>query len=92
MENKYVVLKAFDNYIKVENKSLLERLELKYSDMNFDSPIVKNILHKAYDKTLNKDNRFVMIQDKKGKSNFALFNHIVSGELLTQELALTSQF
>jgi len=80
------------DYIKVENKSLLERLELKYSDMNFDSPIVKNIFHKAYDKTLNKDNRFVMIQDKKGKSNFALFNHIVSGELLTQELALTSQF
>ena len=80
------------DYIKVENKALLERLELKYSDMNFDSPIVKNIFHKAYDKTLNKDNRFVMIQDKKGKSNFALFNHIVSGELLTQELALTSQF
>ena len=58
------------DYIKVENKALLERLELKYSDMNFDSPIVKNIFHKAYDKTLNKDNRFVMIQDKKGKSNF----------------------
>lgn len=80
------------DYIKVENKELLERLKLKYSDMNFDSLIVKNIFYKAYDKTLNKDNRFVMIQDKKGKSNFALFNHIVSGELLTQELAVTSEF
>lgn len=67
------------DYIKVENKVLLERLELKYSDMNFDSHIVKSIFHKSYDKTLNKDNRFVMIQDKKGKINFVLFNHIVSG-------------
>ena len=31
------------DYIKVENKVLLERLELKYSDMNFDSHIVKSI-------------------------------------------------
>ena len=36
--------------------------------------------------------RIPEFKDKKGKSNFALFNHIVSGELLTQELALTSQF
>lgn len=79
------------DYIKVQDKKLLDRLELKYSDMDFTSPIVKSIFHKAYDKTLNKDNRFVMIEDKKGKSNFALFNHIVSGELLTHELALTSE-
>lgn len=80
------------DYIKVENKSLLERLELKYSDMNLDSPIVKALFHKAYDKTLNRDNRFNMIQDKRGKSNFALFNHIVSGELLTNELKISQEF
>lgn len=77
------------DYIKVQNEALKERLELKYNDLDLSSPIVKNILHKAYDKTLNKDNRFTMIQDLKGKSNFALFNHIVSGELLTHELKMS---
>ena len=77
------------DYIKVQNEDLKERLELKYNDLDLSSPIVKNILHKAYDKTLNKDNRFTMIQDLKGKSNFALFNHIVSGELLTHELKMS---
>lgn len=77
------------DYIKVDNEALKERLELKYSDIDLSSPIVKNLLHRAYDKTLNKDNRFTMIQDKKGKSNFALFNHIASGELLTHELGMT---
>lgn len=79
------------DYIKVQNESLKERLELKYSDIDLSSPIVKNILHRAYDKTLNKDNRFNMIQDLKGKSNFALFNHIVSGELLTHELKMCQE-
>lgn len=79
-------------YIVVENEALRERLKLKYSDMNLDSPVVADIFMKAYDKTLRRDNRFTMIQDKKGKSNFALFNHIVSGELLTHELGMESQF
>lgn len=80
------------DYIKVENEALKERLELKYNDMNFESPIVKALFHKSYDKTLNKDNRFTMIQDKKGKSNFALFNFIVNGEIFTHELSVESQF
>lgn len=79
-------------YITVENEALKERLELKYSDMDLRSPIVADIFMKAYDKTLKRDNRFTMIQDKKGKSNFALFNHIVSGELLTHELSMENQF
>lgn len=52
------------DYIKVEDEALKERLELKYNDMNFERPIVKALFHKAYDKTLNKDNRFTMIQDR----------------------------
>lgn len=80
------------DYIKVENEMLKERLELKYNDMDFSSPIVVDIFRRAYDKTLNRDNRFSLIQDKKGKTNFALFNHIVSGELLTHELAMENQF
>lgn len=79
------------DYIKVQNAALKERLELKYSDIDLSSPIVKSILHRSYDKTLNKDNRFNMIQDIKGKSNFALFNHIVSGELLTHELKMSQE-
>lgn len=76
------------NYIKVENKDLLERLNLKYSDIDLESPINISILHRAYDKTLNHDSRFKMIQDKKGMTNYALFNHIASGEFLTNELQL----
>ena len=82
-------------FYKVVKENLLSKKDLfifTILESVNDLDIGKNIFHKAYDKTLNKDNRFVMIQDKKGKSNFALFNHIVSGELLTQELALTSQF
>lgn len=59
--------------------------------MDLESPIVANIFKKSYDKTLRRDNRFTMIEDKKGKSNFALFNHIVSGELLTHELGIENQ-
>lgn len=80
------------NYIKVENKDLLERLKLKYSDIDLESLINISILHRAYDKTLNKDNRFKMIQDKKGMTNYALFNHIASGEFLTNELQLENSF
>lgn len=76
------------NYIKVQNKNLLDRLELRYSDQDFTSPIVRSVFYKAYDKTLNRDNRFNMIQDKKNATNFALFNYIVSGEFLTHELGV----
>lgn len=34
---------------------------------------------------------FTMIQDKKGKTNFDLFNFIVNGEILTNELSLENQ-
>lgn len=80
------------DYIKLDNEDLKERLELKYSDMNLESPIVKSLFHKAYDKTLNKDNTFNIIQDKKGKTNFALFNFILNGEILTHELSVANQF
>lgn len=80
------------DYIILENEHLKERLNLKYADMNLESPIVKLLFHKAYDKTLNKDNRFTMIQDTKGKTNFALFNFIVNGEILTHELSVETQF
>ena len=80
------------NYIKVENQALLDRLIRKYDDMDLESPIVQKIFCNAYDKTLNKDNRFEMIQDKKGKTNFALFNCIVNGEFMTHELAFENQF
>ena len=80
------------DYIKVENQSLLDRLILKYSDIDLNSVINRGILHKAYNKTLNRDNRFNMIEDKKGKSNYALFNHIVSGEFLTHQLDIENQF
>lgn len=74
-------------YIKLENNNLLERLELKYSDKDFTSPIVRKIFHKAYDKTLSRDNRFTMIQDKKSATNYGLFCFIIEGEFLTNELA-----
>lgn len=80
------------DYIKVENEELLSRLTLKYSDVDLDSPIVRDILHKAYDNTLKRDNRFSMIKDKKGMSNYALFNHIASSEFLTHELGIQNQF
>lgn len=79
-------------YIKVENEKLKERLELKYSDMDFNSPIVVDLFHRAYDKTLNRDNSFSMIQDKKGRTNLALFNYIVNGEILSNQLKLEEGF
>lgn len=89
IEDEFVI---WLDYIKLESEALKERLELKYADMNLDSPIVRTLFHKAYDKTLNKDNSFTMIQDKKGRTNFALFNFIVNGEILTNELSLENQF
>lgn len=80
------------DYIKVENQALLDRLILKYSDVDLNSIINRDILHRAYDKTLKRDNRFIMIEDKKGKSNYALFNHIVSGEFLSHQLDIENQF
>lgn len=77
------------DYIKVENQDLLERLLRKYQDRDLSSPIVRAILCKAFDKTLNKDNRFTMIQDKKNKTNFTLFNHIVADEFLYNEIVAT---
>lgn len=79
------------DYIKVENKDLVERLELRHAERDLSSPIVRKIFWKAYDKTLNRDNRFSMIQDKKGFTNYALFNYIVDGEFLTNELAMDQQ-
>lgn len=80
------------DYILVENEELLDRLKRKHFDVDFNSPIVRNIYHRAFDKTLNRDNRFKMIQDKKSGTNYALFNSIVASELLTHELALEQQF
>ena len=80
------------DYIKVQDADLLERLKLKYSDVDLNSPINKAILCKAYDKTLNRDNRFKMLEDKKNKTNYALFNHIAAGEFLTNELQVEEQF
>lgn len=80
------------DYIKVQDESLLERLKLKYSDVDLNSPINQSILCKAYDKTLARDNRFKMIEDRKNKTNYALFNHIASGEFLTNELQAEEQF
>lgn len=80
------------DYIQLENEELKKRLELKYSDMDLDSPIVRSMFHRAYDKTLNKDNLFTMIQDKKGKTNFALFNYILNGEILTHQLKMNEDF
>lgn len=80
------------DYIRVANNDLLNRLILKYSDVDLASPFVKSILCKAYDNTLKKDNRFNMIEDKNGKSNYALFNSIAASEFLTQELESKNQF
>lgn len=88
-EEQYVI---WLDYIKVANQELLERLERKYSDQNFNSPLVKKIFYTAYDKTLNRDNKFTMIQDKNGGTNFALFNYIVAGEFLTNQLQVENQF
>lgn len=64
------------------------KIRTKVQWCRFKQSYSKKYIIQAYDKTLNKDNRFTMIQDLKGKSNFALFNHIVSGELLTHELKM----
>lgn len=75
------------DYIRVENQNLLERLKQRHFERDFNSPLVRKLFCKAYDKTLNRDNKFSMIQDKKGATNYALFNYIVDGEFLTNELA-----
>lgn len=76
------------DYIKLVNQELLERLERRYQDEDFNSPFVLQIFHTSYDKTLARDGRFKMIQ----KENLALFNHIVSGEFLTNELAFEQEY
>ena len=80
------------DYIKLESESIRERLEAKYRDMIFESPFVRKIFCDAYDKTLARDNRFNMIQDKKGQTNFKLFIAIIDGEFLTHDLEAENQF
>lgn len=74
------------DYIKLESEELIERLERRYGgDYDFNSPFIKACFARAYDNTIRHDETFDRIQDKKGATNWALFNKIVGDELFTYE-------
>lgn len=80
--------------IAVQNESLKKHLENKYRDYNLDSPIVRGVFIKAYEKTLATDkNKAQMLENKKNSnSNIALFHKIVIDEFTMHEIAITNGF
>lgn len=77
------------DYIKLDSKELMERLERRYGgDYDFNSPFIKACFTRAYDKTIRHDGTFDRIQDRKGATNLALFNKILADELFTHEQSI----
>ena len=80
--------------IKVQNEQLKEYLEVKYKDHNLNSPIVRQLFKRAYEKTIAADkNNAQMLQNKKNNnSNIALFHKILEDEYTMNEVAIHNGF
>ena len=74
--------------IAVEGISLRNYLEKKYENHYLESPIVRNLFIKSFEKTIAADrNKGTSLVNKKGNSNIALFDKILSDEFAMHEIA-----
>lgn len=74
--------------IAVEGISLRNHLQKKYENHCLESPIVRNLFIKSFEKTIAADrNKGTSLVNKKGNSNIALFDKILSDEFAMHEIA-----
>ncbi len=75
--------------IRLDSEELRDRLDRRYGgDYDFNSPFIKACFTKAYEKTLRHDLAYDRIQDRKGATNWALFNKIIGDEIFIHEQSI----